>query len=431
MRKHHVILTEEQVIQLEQMLTDDRLSQSVKNRCMVLLNLNESTQVPISEQEAAKRSGVHLSTVGNILRLYSHGGVNEVVNLRRHINSDFARRKIDKKTAERIISIFKDNPPEGHVRWTYRLLNKYVKERLGITISHTTIRRVIMKKKQSTNTYCIGDHLFTITIDTKAQLFDKFSNYQLFYDIKHNNCNPLFHLHITDLSHIESSTNNQLPVKNTSLKNNGICIVDCKPDGSTLSVLWIKKDYSQGTLYIANDFDPETIKHYIFKMYTTCTVPHQTLIFHSVVIEYKGKGYLILGKSGTGKSTHSRLWARHIPGARIINDDQPVVRILPDGTAWVYGTPWGGKSPVYCNEKYPIGGIVQLAQAPVNKIRPIKGFEAYSDLIVSIFSIFSVEQTDRINETISKLISIVPFWHLDCQPNKEAAILCCKTITKE
>ena len=63
MRKHHVILTEEQVMQLEQMLTDDRLSQSVKNRCMVLLNLNESTQVPISEQEAAKRSGVHLSTV--------------------------------------------------------------------------------------------------------------------------------------------------------------------------------------------------------------------------------------------------------------------------------------------------------------------------------------------------------------------------------
>ena len=162
-----------------------------------------------------------------------------------------------------------------------------------------------------------------------------------------------------------------------------------------------------------------------------CVTPKDTLILHAAVVEYNGKGYLFMGNSGTGKSTHSRLWTKHISGARVINDDQPVIRIHPDGTSWVYGTPWGGKKPVYCNVKLPIGGIIQLEQAPSNEIRQEKRLEAYSHLWDALFNRYSMEQTDILHNTITKLMSSVTIWHLNCLPNKEAAILCCKTVTKK
>ena len=34
---------------------------------------------------------------------------------------------------------------------------------------------------------------------------------------------------------------------------------------------------------------------------------------------------LFQGKSGTGKSTHSGLWLKHIPGCELLNDDNPIV----------------------------------------------------------------------------------------------------------
>ena len=70
-----------------------------------------------------------------------------------------------------------------------------------------------------------------------------------------------------------------------------------------------------------------------------------TALFHSAVVSYQGKGYMFLGRSGTGKSTHASLWRRYIEGTELMNDDNPAVRIRPDGTAMVYGTPWSGKTP--------------------------------------------------------------------------------------
>ncbi|MGX8696474.1 MAG: hypothetical protein ACSW8D_08825, partial [Prevotella sp.] len=74
-------------------------------------------------------------------------------------------------------------------------------------------------------------------------------------------------------------------------------------------------------------------------MYALATARLQTALFHSSVTSYQGKGYMFLGKSGTGKSTHSSLWLKYIEGTELMNDDNPVVRII-DGQAWVFGSPW-------------------------------------------------------------------------------------------
>ena len=154
-----------------------------------------------------------------------------------------------------------------------------------------------------------------------------------------------------------------------------------------------------------------------------------TALFHAAVVGYRGKGYLFLGKSGTGKSTHARLWLQHIPGTELVNDDNPVVRVMEDGTARVYGSPWSGKTPCYRNMDLPAGGFVQLEQAPVNEIRRLRGIAAYAALVPSI----SGKRWDRaiadgLHATENALAARVPVWHLRCLPDAAAARLCAETV---
>ena len=97
------------------------------------------------------------------------------------------------------------------------------------------------------------------------------------------------------------------------------------------------------------------------------------------------KGYLFLGKSGTGKSTHSQLWLKHIPGTELLNDDNPAVRLINDEVI-VYGTPWSGKTPCYKNKQVPIGAFVKLEQYPENIIRREPPLKAFATLLTSTSS---------------------------------------------
>ena len=164
-------------------------------------------------------------------------------------------------------------------------------------------------------------------------------------------------------------------------------------------------------------------------MYAMSTARRGTALFHAAVIGHGGRGYLFLGKSGTGKSTHTFLWYKNIPGCDLMNDDNPVVRIV-DGQPVIYGTPWSGKTPCYRNMELPLGGFVQLAQAPHNEIRRLKGITAYAALVPSISGKrWDKAIADGLHETENALASTVPVWHLDCLPDEAAARLCAGTIT--
>ena len=92
----------------------------------------------------------------------------------------------------------------------------------------------------------------------------------------------------------------------------------------------------------------------------------------------------------------------------------------------VYGSPWSGKTPCYRNVRYPIGGIVKLSQAPENKIRRLKGVEAYAAIVPSISGKrWNKSMADGLHETETALVKAVPIWHLECRPDEEAAELCC------
>ena len=162
------------------------------------------------------------------------------------------------------------------------------------------------------------------------------------------------------------------------------------------------------------------------------TIKLMTGVIHASSVCYQEKAYLFLGISGTGKSTHSKLWLKHFDGTELINDDKPIIRLLDNGEVRVYGSPWSGKTPCYRNVDYPMGGMVKLNQAPYNKIWKLRAVEAYYVILQSL-SGKRWDQTisDAIHQYEERLVRLAPMWHLDCLPDEEAAQLCKKTITEQ
>ena len=186
------------------------------------------------------------------------------------------------------------------------------------------------------------------------------------------------------------------------------------------------KDYREGRIILPECKFKKVFYEALKMMYDLATAGKDTLHVHAAVVSCGGKGYLFLGPSGTGKSTHAQLWIKHIGGTELVNDDNPVVR---DGV--VYGSPWSGKTPCYRNVSYPIGGIVMLSQAPYNKIRRLSGIEAYVDLAESVGGkIWDSRIAEGLHQAENKLASTIPMWHLECLPDEEAARLCHDTITR-
>lgn len=157
-------------------------------------------------------------------------------------------------------------------------------------------------------------------------------------------------------------------------------------------------------------------------MFAFRTAGMNTLEMHASVIVNGGKAFLWLAASGTGKSTHSKLWLKHIPGSRLLNDDNPIVRIMDDGCVEVFGSPWSGKTPCYRNEHYPLGAFTRIRRASFNKISRLSNFEAYA-LLYSSSSGFKTDPAmgDALHATFEQLVMKCPCYVLDCLPDEEAA----------
>lgn len=203
--------------------------------------------------------------------------------------------------------------------------------------------------------------------------------------------------------------------------------------GVSTSVLLCAPDYKSAKLYLPGEKFKGTYKFAIdnalMVLFALSTANLGTTLFHAAVVTRQDRAYLFLGKSGTGKSTHARLWLRYIAGTELLNDDNPVVRFFEDGAVKVYGSPWSGKTPCYKNKDALIGGFVLLEQAPHNKINRLRGVLAYAALLPSISGKrWDKSIADGLHYSENALASHVPVWHLECLPDEAAAKLCCETI---
>ena len=154
----------------------------------------------------------------------------------------------------------------------------------------------------------------------------------------------------------------------------------------------------------------------------------QTLLVHASCVAYNGLGYPFIAQSGTGKSTHSSLWMKHIEGAELMNDDNPIIRII-DGTPFIFGSPWSGKTPCYRNIRRPLGAIVRIDRAPANSIERLGPVQALASLLPACSSMkWDSTIYNNLCDTLTTLISKTPIYTLHCLPDEAAARLCQTTI---
>ena len=192
-------------------------------------------------------------------------------------------------------------------------------------------------------------------------------------------------------------------------------------DGSDESVVHVAEAHAERLAEFA-------LSNAAMLMYTFHTAPYDTMMVHASVVSCKGGAYMFLGRSGTGKSTHSRLWLNHIEGSRLLNDDNPVIRVI-GSEAIVYGTPWSGKTPCYRNESYPLNAVVRLSQAPHNRIARLVPLQAFASLMPACScKRWDSEAMSDLHRSVEKTISIVPCYHLECLPDADAANVCYGTV---
>ena len=197
----------------------------------------------------------------------------------------------------------------------------------------------------------------------------------------------------------------------------------------TASLMVSDPDYTAATLYLDRRYRNVTLEYSLMLLYAFRTAPLGTLSFHGSMVVNGDRAYIFLGVSGTGKSTHSRLWLENIPGTWLLNDDHPVVRVADDGSVTAYGSPWSGKTRCYINDSRQLGALVQLSQAKENRIRRLSPVEAYVDIINSVAGKrWERRMADGIHAAVEAIVASVGCWHLGCLPDADAARLCYSTV---
>ena len=287
-------------------------------------------------------------------------------------------------------------------------------------------------------TYKVAGHKFAIVMPDGAEEWNNLGNYEPFVTTHSDDC--IFTVEqvdeLADIPNMEKITvcsNALLEPRIEVYQSDDFWRLDVAPtyQGQLCFRFLSDKAFSKAQIQI--------IDHWIFSfntmmklMFSFATTFRDTLQIHSSVTIKDGKGYMFLGKSGTGKSTHSQLWIKNIEGCSLLNDDNPVIRIGEDGVARVYGSPWSGKTPGYRNLEAPIGAIVNLRQAKQNAIRKLSVVESYASLYTSFTGMkFIKELADGYHATNSKLVNSVPIYELECLPDADAAYLCYKTVSQQ
>ena len=159
---------------------------------------------------------------------------------------------------------------------------------------------------------------------------------------------------------------------------------------------------------------------------------HDTLLMHASTIMHKGYGYPFIAQSGTGKSTHSALWLKHIDDCELMNDDNPIIRISPDdGKPYIYGSPWSGKTPCYRDVSARLGAVVRIERAPANSIELLHGVQAFASVLPACSSMKWDETIyNNLCDTVTRVVETTPVYTLHCLPDEEAAQICHRTITR-
>lgn len=155
-KKYVISLTDEEINKLHAVLNNKHTSKTVKCRCQILIDLDDAHGKILTHAQCAKSNAVCEATVTNTVRVYIDGGLDAVLHLKRSENSNNARRKVDGHIEAELIKIACGPVPEGHDKWTLRLLEEKSKVILEEPVSKDTIGRALKKTKFDLTKTSIG-----------------------------------------------------------------------------------------------------------------------------------------------------------------------------------------------------------------------------------------------------------------------------------
>ena len=168
----------------------------------------------------------------------------------------------------------------------------------------------------------------------------------------------------------------------------------------------------------------------LFRLIARRIVKFHRLFFHSSAIAVDGEVYLFAAPSGTGKSTHTRIWRKHFGNRAImVNDDMPFLHCEEKGNIMVYGSPWNGKHHISNNVVLPLKGICILTQAEENRIYRVSPEDAFRRMYLQTYHVRT--NTEHMRDTMECIGRILecPVWHLECNISEEAARLSYETMS--
>lgn len=155
---------------------------------------------------------------------------------------------------------------------------------------------------------------------------------------------------------------------------------------------------------------------------------YDTLLIHASVIRHAGRAYAFTAKSGTGKSTQVANWMRYIEGCDIMNDDNPIIRLI-DGKPVLFGSPWSGKTPCYRNIKAELGAVVLIERDDHNHVEEMHPIKRFATLLTACSAMkWDEELYQRVCTTVTGFVESTRIVTLHCLPDADSAITCRKYL---
>jgi hypothetical protein len=229
------------------------------------------------------------------------------------------------------------------------------------------------------------------------------------------------------------------PVKWVKKRDNGYFIYSLVPEYQKDVVMLLAEtdaEWRTVTLHVlenAPNFSPEIYKYlksahifFLMGMIFRNKITHcNGFEIHASAIDYCGNGISFSAPSGTGKSTHTKLWLQYYGDrTRIINDDTPPVRLSKEGMAMIYGAPWCGSSFIGANAAVPLKALVVLERSDANTVERMRASDCTLKLLPRLLlPYFDKEILQETIDCFEKVLAAVPAYLLKCRIDKEAVEL--------
>lgn len=169
------------------------------------------------------------------------------------------------------------------------------------------------------------------------------------------------------------------------------------------------EDYSQTGGYLAFE--------YLAQIMPLVMLRHRMITIHGVLMEYEGYGIIISAPSGTGKTTHARMW-RDLKHALIINGDRATCQKI-SGVWTGFGLPWSGTSGEQVNRSIPIKALVLLERSEKNQAFRISGTEAFVSAWTNVIKpSWNKTLSESALDLLENFLQTVPIIRLRCRPDE-------------